>query len=195
LFVLEGRAHRIVGKATSSYISEELKQDIFVKAPSQFYVWDEIMPEVAIGIEQDRKGGEMFMFIIMLMVLLGTVNTLIMSVFERTREFGVMKALGTPRLQIVSMVFWEAAWMSVLGVGLGVAFGTGLVEYMAIDGLKMFDEPIEFGGLQLLVIYPMNTVLGTVVYPACIVVASIMGASWPAWRASNLDPSLALREY
>ena len=66
---------------------------------------------------------------------------------------------------------------------------------MAIDGLKMFDEPIEFGGLQLLVIYPMNTVLGTVVYPAYIVVASIIGASWPAWRASNLDPTAALREY
>lgn len=195
LFVLEGRAHRIVGKATSSYISEDLKKEVSVQMPNQFYVWDEIMPEVAIGIEQDRKGGEMFMFIIMLMVLLGTVNTLIMSVFERTREFGVMKALGTPRLQIVSMVFWEAAWMSVLGVGLGVASGAGLVEYMAIDGLKMFDEPIEFGGLQLLVIYPMNTVLGTVIYPAYIVVASIMGASWPAWRASNLDPTAALREY
>lgn len=195
LFVLEGRVHRVVGKATSSYLSTELKKQIVVESPNQFYVWDEIMPEVAIGIEQDRKGGEMFMFIIMLMVLLGTVNTLIMSVFERTREFGVMKALGTPRLQIVSMVFWEAAWMSALGVSLGVALGTGLVEYMAIDGLKMFDEPIEFGGLKLSVIYPMNTFLGNVVYPFYIVVASIIGASWPAWRASNLDPTAALREY
>ena len=195
LLVLEGRAHRIVGKATSSYLSAQLRDEIVIEKPSQFYVWDEIMPEVAIGIEQDRKGGQFFMFIIMLMVLLGTVNTLIMSVFERTREFGVMKALGTPRSHIVSMILWEASWMSVIGVGLGVALGSGLVEYMAIDGLKMFDEPIEFGGLKLSVIYPMNTFLGNVVYPMCIVVSAIIGAALPAWRASNLDPTAALREY
>ena len=195
LFVLQGRVHRVVGKATSSYISEQLKEDIRIDKPSQFYVWDEIMPEVAVGIEQDRQGGQVFMFVIMLMVLLGTVNTLIMSVFERTREFGVMKALGTPRLHIVSMILWEASWMSLFGVGLGVALGTGLVEYMAIDGLKMFDEPIEFGGMTLLVIYPMNTLLGNVIYPCCIVVASVLGAVLPAWRASQLEPTAALREY
>lgn len=195
LLVLEDRVHRVVGKATSAYLSQQLKEEISINKPGQFYVWDEIMPEVANGIEQDRKGGQVFMFIIMLMVLLGTVNTLIMSVFERTREFGVMKALGTPRSHIVSMILWEASWMSLLGVGLGVGLGTGLVEYMAIDGLKMFDEPIEFGGMTLSVIYPMNTLLGNVIYPLCIVVAAVLGAVLPAWRASQLDPTAALREY
>ena len=195
LFVLPDRAHRVVGKATSSYLSETLKDEISIVSPHRFYVWSELMPEVAIGIEQDREGGQLLMFIIMLMVLLGTVNTLIMSVFERTREIGVMKALGTPRFQIVSMILWEAAWISVIGVGLGVLLGSGLVEYLAIDGIKMFDEPIEFGGLKLSVIYPLNTVLGNVIYPTCIVVSAVIGAIWPAWRASNLDPTAALREY
>lgn len=194
LFVLGQRVHRIVAKASSSYINTQLKQEIQVKKPNQLYVWDEIMPEVAQGIEQDRKGGQGFMFIIMLMVLLGTINTLLMSVFERTKELGVMRALGTPRIQIMSVVLWEALWMSLIGVGLGVVLGTSLVEYLAIDGIKMFEEAIEFGGMQLSVLYPMNTLMGNVIYPLCIVAASILGSAWPAWRASCLDPVTAIRQ-
>jgi putative ABC transport system permease protein len=194
LFVLGQRVHRIVAKASSSYINEQLKQEIQISKPNQLYVWDEIMPEVAQGIEQDRKGGQGFMFIIMLMVLLGTINTLLMSVFERTKELGVMRALGTPRVQIMSVVLWEALWMSLIGVGLGVGLGTSLVEYLAIDGIKMFEEAIEFGGMQLSVLYPMNTLMGNVIYPLCIVATSILGSAWPAWRASCLDPVTAIRQ-
>ena len=134
------------------------------------------------------------MFVIMLMVMLGTVNTLMMSVFERTKEFGVMKALGTPRWQIISMIVWEGVWLAVLGVGLGVALGAVLTLYLNGIGIQISDQPFEFGGMSISTIHPANTILGTVIYPSILIIASILGAIWPAWRASNLDPVAALRE-
>ena len=116
------------------------------------------------------------------------------AVFERTKEFGVMKALGTPRWQIVSMIVWEGVWMAVLGVGLGVLLAALLTTYLHGVGVQLSDQPFEFGGMSISTIHPANTVLGTVIYPSILVIASILGAIWPAWRASNLDPVAALRE-
>jgi len=60
-------------------------------------------------------------------------------------------------------------------------------------GLQVLEHPVEFGGMSISVIHPANTVRGTVIYPGILIGASILGAVWPAWRASNLDPVAALR--
>jgi len=152
------------------------------------------MPEVRNGIDQKRESGSVLIVIIMMMVMLGTVNTLMMSVFERTKEFGVMKALGTPRWQIVSMVLWEGAWMSIIGVGLGVLGASIILSVLGTNGIEMLEQPVEFAGMKISKIYPANTIIGNLIYPVELVVASVVGALWPAWRASNLDPVAALRE-
>jgi len=194
LFVLGTRAHRVVARTESAYTVDRIKKRVDIPAPLVLSTWEELMPEVATGIEEDRKGGGIIVFVIMLMVMLGTVNTLMMSVFERTKEFGVMKALGTPRWQIISMIVWEGVWLAVLGVGLGVALGAVLTLYLNGIGIQISDQPFEFGGMSISTIHPANTILGTVIYPSILIIASILGAIWPAWRASNLDPVAALRE-
>ncbi|MEM1347700.1 MAG: FtsX-like permease family protein [Myxococcota bacterium] len=194
LFVLGTSVHRVVAKTQSAYGVERIKarhEDFGETIATQ--TWDDLMPEIKNGIEADREGGRAFLFIIIFMVILGTVNTLMMSVLERTKEFGVMKALGTPRWQIIAMIIFEGAWLSILGVGVGVLLASALHVYLAVDGLQMLENPVEFGGMSISVIYPANTLLGNVIYPGVLVGASILGAVWPAWRASNLDPVAALR--
>ncbi len=107
--------------------------------------------------------------------LFGIINTLILSVTERTREIGVLRAVGMSRAQLRATIRIEAIVVALLGTVVGLVFGL-FVAYMATkpifaDGKSSFPWPI--GSLGLIVL--LGLVLG--------VVASLI----PAWRASRLD--------
>lgn len=145
------------------------------------------------SIESDRQGGVVFALMIVIVVALGVINTLLMSVYERTRELGVMKALGASRSHIVATITWESFWLAFIGVLLGTLIGVGVLAYFHGVGIKFFDEPIEFGGMKLSVIYPRNTLRGSVIYPLAIFFSALIGGLWPAIRASRLKVTDALR--
>ncbi|HEX6421221.1 MAG TPA: FtsX-like permease family protein [Acidimicrobiales bacterium] len=107
--------------------------------------------------------------------LLGIANTLALSIIERTREVGVLRAVGTTRGQLRSMIRWESVIVAlqgtVLGLAIGVFFGWALVRAMADEGINTFDIPY--------------TTLAIVVLLAAI--AGIVAAILPARRAAKLD--------
>lgn len=84
--------------------------------------------------------------------------------------------------------------MSIIGVGLGVLGASIILSVLGTNGIEMLEQPVEFAGMKISKIYPANTIIGNLIYPVELVVASVVGALWPAWRASNLDPVAALRE-
>ena len=107
--------------------------------------------------------------------LLGIANTLALSVYERTRELGLLRAIGMTRSQVRSAVRWESVLIAllgtVLGLGVGLFFGWAMARAMRSQGFTEFSIP--FG--QLLVI------------TALAAVAGVVAAIWPARRASRLD--------
>ncbi|MFY1631975.1 ABC transporter permease [Solwaraspora sp. WMMB335] len=107
---------------------------------------------------------------------LGIVNTLVLSIYERTRELGLLRAVGMSRRQIRRMVRVESLLMAVfgclLGVGLGVALGLA-----ASFALRAQD-------VLTVVSVPYGQLAGFVVAAA---VAGVLAAWWPAWRASRLN--------
>ncbi len=107
--------------------------------------------------------------------LLGIVNTLALSVFERTRELGLLRAVGMTRRQIRAMVRWESVMIAgmgtVLGAGLGVGLGVTLVRALADDGLDRLAVPV-------------GQLLG---YVAAAAVAGVLAAIGPARRAAKVD--------
>ncbi len=196
LFEMKDRAHRVVVRTEGLGHVGAVARGFTPQAEgAKLYTWREINPSMVSSIESDRAGGFVFALVLMFMVALGAVNTTVMSVFERSQELGVMKALGTSPGTIVATVVWEAFVIGLLGVGLGALLAACLNEYMAQPhvGLEMFDEPIDFAGYQMFKIYPKNTVRGTIAYPAMILAATTLGAIWPAIRASLLDPVKAIR--
>jgi putative ABC transport system permease protein len=120
--------------------------------------------------------------------MFGIVNTLLMSVQERTRSIGLFRALGLSKAQVFSSVALEASILgifgSVLAVGAGVLVGTvagpALMEAAALNlpGLVLFE--FQFLGLASIVIG--------------VVLATVLAAAIPAARASRLEPMDALRE-
>jgi putative ABC transport system permease protein len=110
-----------------------------------------------------------------LIALLGISNTLALSIVERTRELGVLRAVGMTRAQLKRTVRWEAVIIAVqgalLGLVIGVFFGWALVTAMEDEGLNTFTVPVR----DLLVVVVLAAIAG--------VVAAVL----PARRAARLD--------
>ncbi len=110
-----------------------------------------------------------------LISLFGVMNTLLLSVYERTREIGLLRAVGLDRTQTRRMIRSEASIIAVLGavlgVGLGIFFGWAVVRALSDEGLTGFSVPVPS-----LLVWIVVTALLAVVF-----------ALLPAWRASKLD--------
>ena len=112
---------------------------------------------------------------------LGMTNTMVMSVFERTREIGVLRALGWGRRRVLGMVVRESVTLSLIGGIIGIVLGVG-------GGLALNASPMMEGFLQLeFSVGLFAQALGTAA------VLGLVGGVYPAWRASNLPPVEALR--
>ena len=112
---------------------------------------------------------------------LGMMNTMLMSVFERTREIGVLRALGWRRRRVVGMIAREALMLGFIGGIAGIVFGVGL-------GALRAQEPTL--GAYLQPVYTLPVLLQAI---AVALVLGSVGALYPAWRAANLSPIEALR--
>jgi putative ABC transport system permease protein len=110
-----------------------------------------------------------------IIALIGIGNTLALSIVERTRELGVLRAVGMTRKQLRSTIRWESVIIAVqgalLGLLIGVFFGWALVTAMADEGLNTFTVPV----VSLVVVVVLAALAG--------VVAAVM----PARRAARLD--------
>ncbi|MGI8604880.1 MAG: ABC transporter permease [Verrucomicrobiales bacterium] len=113
--------------------------------------------------------------------VLGVMNTMLMTVFERTHEISILLALGWKRGRIVRMVLWESALLGLLGGIVGVLIGFAGAKVLettpAIRGLL---EPSLSPGLMAISV-------------AIALVVGVISGLYPAWRSSRLTPSLVLQ--
>ena len=117
-----------------------------------------------------------------LIALMGIANTLSLSVHERTRELGLLRAVGQSRGQLRAMVRWEsvvvATFGAIGGLGLGLFLGWGLVRSMnAAEGFGILAVPVG----ELAVVLLVGAAVG------------VLAGIRPAWRASRLDVLVATR--
>jgi putative ABC transport system permease protein len=128
----------------------------------------------------------LLLFVIVLLLLavvialIGIANTLALSIFERTREIGLLRAVGMTRTQVRSAVRWESVIMALLGTALGLViglfFGWALIRALADQGFDTFSVPIPL--LVLVVVVAFG--------------AGVLAAVFPARRASNLNVLAAI---
>jgi putative ABC transport system permease protein len=113
--------------------------------------------------------------------ILGVMNTMLMTVFERTHEIGILLAVGWKRRRIVTMVLCESALLGLLGGIVGVALGAlGIFLLEHTTGIRGMLEPDLSPKLLLTSV-------------AIAVVVGVVSGLYPGWRSSRLSPSLALQ--
>lgn len=155
--------------------------------------WEELMPGLVEAIKMDFVSGLIFWIILVLVVAFSILNTFLMAIFERTREFGVMMALGTTPARLMRLLFFESALMTAMGVLLGMGVGsivTLVLQHVGID-ISGASEILAHFGISGR-IYPQLSVPSALIGPGIVLVITLVIALYPAIRIRRLTPVKAL---
>jgi len=156
--------------------------------------YKDILPLLVFYIELSIEMMALMYVIIGIAILFGIINTMLMSVFERIQEFGVLMSIGMKSRQIFIMVIQEAFILGVLGTIAGFIVGYVIYLYFAVNGMDLSafsDSLVSFGVGS--VIYPKIDV--NVMYRALFIIplTTVVGAVYPALKAIRLQPTDAMR--
>lgn len=157
--------------------------------------WPRLLPQAADMLGLVGVFRSIVVAVFFVVVALAVMNTVFMAVAERTREFGVMMALGTPPGAIVRMVVYETAALMLLASLAGYAVGAALVGWLGATGLDMSSFYKDYSAIPGLtgITYP-RVVLASIAGPGiALFVASVAASLYPALRAARLDPTAAIR--
>jgi ABC-type lipoprotein release transport system permease subunit len=157
--------------------------------------WQELLPQVVDMIRFIGAIRVIIMAIILVVVAIAIMNTVFMSVAERTREFGVMMALGTRPSAILRMVLYETTAIMVLASVVGYAASELVAGYFGRNGLDLsgfFRNYDAIPGITGMV-YPRLVVASIVGPGIALFVASVLVSLYPAANATRLDPATAIR--
>lgn len=165
--------------------------------PVEVQAWYDASPQAAQLMGMRDFGAFIMLGIVFGAAAFGVLNTMMMSVFERTRELGVLKAIGLRPASVVSLILWESVSLAALSLALGLGLGGLLDAYLVVYGFDMSgsaEEGFSFSGVMIdPVIHGEVRALGIVSVVVATVVVSVLASLWPAVRASRLDPVAAMR--
>jgi ABC-type lipoprotein release transport system permease subunit len=120
------------------------------------------------------------------------INTLIMAVFERTREIGILMAIGMKGYRIMAMFLAETGLLAVGGILMGLVIGGLVVGYFTQVGFHLGDVGATSGYLLGNTIYPNLTLSATINLTIVTFIITLLAGIYPAWMASHLEPVEAL---
>ena len=158
--------------------------------------WQVALRELHEAIVLDDAGLYLMMGIIFLIMTIGIFNTVLMSVVERTREFGVMMALGTRKGQLFGVVVTEALLLALIAAAIGLGIGLGLHLLAATYGIDItsYAKDYEIAGIVMEGrIYSRLTAPTVIKWTIVVVALTFSSALYPAFRSTRLQPVEAIR--
>jgi putative ABC transport system permease protein len=158
--------------------------------------WKQVSPETELMVSTTDQYSFIILIIIMLALAFGIINTMLMAILERTREIGMLVALGMNKVKLFSLILYETLFLTFAGTPLAILFSYLLVAYYNHNGLDLsgFGEDMmkEFGFQNLIYPeFPWDKLLGLTVIVAS---TAIFSGLLPALKALRLKPTEALRK-
>ncbi len=159
--------------------------------------WREAMPELSAAVRLDDLGNYVWQIVLFGIIALGIVNTILMSVMYRHREFGLLQALGLTPKQTGGLVMIEGLILTTLSGLVGIALGLAITWFFWRDGLDFsfaWSDEWSFSGVVMdPVIIPMFRIGRIVQSLVFIMVIGIAASVYPALRASRIDVAEAMK--
>ena len=197
-FFMQGAGHQIsiVGDDLDSV--PVLQSDVrsLLPAASDLVVhdWSELQPGVKQAIQADM-GSSFFMYLILVvLVSFSVLNTQLMSVLERTREFGIVMSLGLKPARLGRLVVLETALMGLMGTVIGILAGAAITAWVGTVGFTLpgMDEMAAQFNLPARM-FPQVTALSLFAGPAIVFLFTMLASIYPAVRLRWLHPVAAMR--
>ena len=156
--------------------------------------WETLMPGLKQAIQADMASAWFMYAVLIILVAFSVLNTQLMSVLERTREFGVIMALGIKPRRLALLVLLETLLMASIGLLIGVVLGALVSGYFAYAGFAYpgMDEMTAKFNMPP-VIYPSLTPLSMMLGPMVVFVFCLFAAIYPALKLYGLRPVEAMR--
>ena len=199
LYNLGPAAHGLAVKTKDPYLADKVRNDLNSRLDSPAYSmsWMDMNKQIFDAIRMERQVMFFILMFIILVAAFGIMNTLITVTVQKTREIGVMKALGARTNQIVGVFLAQGMVVGVFGTLIGLGLGISLTQYRneanhflsRALGVEVFPASVyQFSEIPAEIVASDVAIICLSAFVICSVAALI-----PAWFAAKLDPVKALR--
>jgi putative ABC transport system permease protein len=197
LLAMEGRVHEIAVTVRDLdevvSISSVLKQKVDLSKLS-VSTWQEFAKSFYIAMKADQEGMWVMLVIIVMVVAVGVLNTVLMSVLERRREYGVLKAVGTRPSRIIKMVLLEVNILGILCIIAGIVVGLG-INYLASTYGYTLPDPMTYGGMKFQHLQGEINARSFYIPAITVIISATLVSLFPAFKAAHTDPAKAMRTH
>jgi putative ABC transport system permease protein len=192
VFGMGDAAHAIVFLPPSIEALPAVEREVKARLPANEDLvvldWNRLVPGLKQLIQADWTTGWFMYVALILVVTFSILNTFIMSVLERTREFGIMLALGTAPVRIGVLVVLESALLAAVGLAIGLAVGVGLALYFYLYGFTFPGMRELYGQYGLPgVLYPQLSFVSVALGPLVIFGFILLASLYPTLRIRRLN--------
>jgi putative ABC transport system permease protein len=158
--------------------------------------WDQLQPGLREMIQADMSSAWLMYGVLIVLVAFSVLNTQLMSIMERTREFGTVLALGLRPARLSLLVMIESAFMAAIGLFLGILLGVAISTYYQYVGFTYpgMDEMAEKFNMPDRM-YPSLSALSILLGPTIVYIGCLAAAVYPALRLRRLEPYEAMKAH
>ena len=200
VYTMRGAVHEVVALGKSLDDLQEIKKTVAagikkIDKKHRLVVldWMELMPGLIEAIKMDLYSGFIFYLILIIVVAFSILNTFLMAIFERTREFGVLLAIGTTPGRLSKLLLIESTTMTIVGIVIGIIAGSLITWYFQVHGIVISgtsEVMKQFGMPEC--IYPQLSMLSASIGPGAVLVITFLTALYPALKVRRLRPVEAM---
>jgi len=200
VFSMRGAVHGVVALGKSLEDVRKIKKELGagvrgIDGDGNLVVldWMELMPGIVQSIQMDLASGLIMYVILIVVVAFSILNTFLMAIFERTREFGVLMAIGMTPGRLMRSLFLESVTITLIGIILGIIFGSMVTWYFQVHGILISGatELLSQYGLPERM-YPQLSVLSVSVGAGIVLIITILTAIYPVLKVRRLRPVEAM---
>ncbi len=200
VYAMRGAVHEVVVVGKSLKHVSDIKRaiqagikQIHLEHALAVLDWEALMPGLRQAIEIDLISGIIFYLILILVVAFSILNTFLMAIFERTKEFGVLMAIGTTPGRLTRLLLIESLSITILGIALGIILGCLVTWYFQVYGIDISgtSELLAYYGISGRM-HPKLSPLSAVSGPIVVMLITFLAALYPALKVQGLRPVEAL---